>query len=526
LNSLCYTGRVRRSSRFFLLAFLCVSACSTASKHVIILFDGERRVADTEASTVRQLLQEQDIPFSDDDHIDPPLYAEVGRSATITVTRVEIKTATERLTIPFTRKFVRDEFYPDGKLRLIQLGANGTAEVTYAIIIESGQETGRRETARKTITPPKDEILAIGTQGSLANVSVIGTVAYIANGNAWVMRQSNTSKRPLTSTSDLDGRIFSLSADSRYLLFSRAADESSNALNTLWLVDTALLDEPPRPVAINDVLYAQLAPDARSIVYSTAEKTAGAPGWKAHNDLWLATDITSTQPIRQQYWKASIPSAFGWWGGNFSLSPDGQALAYAFADEVGLVDLSYKANADAPSRRPLKKFPPFTTRADWVWVPKLTWSPDNLFIMTTLHAPLDNPNLANESPEFQVWAFSRDGTVAAPLARQTGMWSEPVWSGWDDKRESRIAFGVALSPTDSERSRYALYAMDRDGGNKKQIFPQASDNGLTVVQTAWSPNTRQLIAVRDGDLWLYDFASSRWSQLTANNAGALPRWGR
>ncbi len=502
------------------------SACSTASKHVIILFDGERRVADTDAVTVRQLLQEQKIPFSEDDNIDPPLYAEVGRSATITITRVQLKSATERIPIPFTRKVVRDEFYPDGKLRLIQLGVNGIAEVTYAIIIEAGQETGRRETSRKVITPAKDEILAIGTQASLPNVSINGTVAYIANGNAWVMRQSNTSKRPLTTAGDLDGRVFSLSADSRYLLFSRTADESSNALNSLALIDTAVLDETPRALAINDVLYAQLAPDARSIVYSTAEKTVGAPGWKAHNDLWLAADITSTQPAKQQFWKPSVPSAFSWWGANFSMSPDGRALAYAFSDQVGLVDLSVRASPDIPSRRPLKKFPAFTTHADWVWIPQLTWSPDNQFIMTALHAPLDNPNLANDNPEFQVWAFSRDGTVAAPLAKQTGMWAAPVWSGWDDKRESRIAFGVALSPTDSERSRYALYAMDRDGGNKKQIFPQGNENGLTVVQTAWSPNVRQLIAVRDGDLWLYDFTTSRWSQLTANNASALPRWGK
>ncbi len=537
---ICYTWRVPRFPRLYLFVFACffalATACSTASKHVIILFDGERRVADTDATTVRQLLQEQKIPFSDDDHIDPPLYAQVERSATITITRVQIKTATERIPIPFTRKLVRDEFYPDGKLHLIQLGANGVAEVSFAIIVESGQETGRREISRRVITPAKDEILAIGTQGSLPTVPISGTVAYIANGNAWVMRQSNTNRRPLITTGDLDGRVFSLSADSRYLLFSRSADENSNSLNLLWLMDTVVLDEAPRALPISDVLYAQLATDARSIAYSTGEKTAGAPGWKAHNDLWLVTDITTTQPTKQQIWKASMPSAFGWWGANFALSSDARGMAYAFADEIGFVDLAAKPSLDNSSLRyPLKKFPPFTTHADWVWQPQLTWSPDNQFIMAALHSPLDSPNLANDNPTFEVWALSRDGSVAVALAKQTGMWAAPVWSGWDDKRESRIAFGIALSPTDSERSRYALYIMDRDGGNKKQIFPQkaagssipqANENGLTVVQVTWSPNARQLIAVREGDLWLYDLASTRWAQLTANSASALPRWAR
>jgi Tol biopolymer transport system component len=126
-----------------------------------------------------------------------------------------------------------------------------------------------------------------------------------------------------------------------------------------------------------------------------------------------------------------------------------------------------------------------------------------------------------------VWAFSRDGAVSAPLAKQTGMWASPQWSPFNDKRESNIAFGIALSSSDSERSRYGLSVMDRDGGNKKQIFPTpANESGLSVVQVAWSPNGKQLIAVRDGDLWLCDFATARWSQLTANGASALPRWGK
>ncbi|MBI3737790.1 MAG: DPP IV N-terminal domain-containing protein, partial [Chloroflexi bacterium] len=79
----------------------------------------------------------------------------------------------------------------------------------------------------------------------------------------------------------------------------------------------------------------------------------------------------------------------------------------------------------------------------------------------------------------------------------------------------------------SERSRYSLSVMDRDGGNKKQIFPTAAqENGLLIPSIAWSPNAKQLVAVRDGDLWLYDFASARWSQLTANGASALARWGK
>jgi hypothetical protein len=122
----------------------------------------------------------------------------------------------------------------------------------------------------------------------------------------------------------------------------------------------------------------------------------------------------------------------------------------------------------------------------------------------------------------------RDATVNASLAKQTGMWAKPLWSLPDARGESRIAFGVALAPSNSERSRCALVVMDRDGGNKQQIFPlsQSPEDGLTTMQIAWSPDARQLIAVRENDLWLYDVASSNWAQLTANGASSKPQWAK
>jgi hypothetical protein len=357
-----------------------------------------------------------------------------------------------------------------------------------------------------------------------------GTVAYLAHGNAWVMRHSSGEKRPLTATGDLDGRVFSLSADGRYLLFTRAADEKSSNLNALWIVNTFVLDDAPRALGVNDALYAQLSADARSIVYSTGEKTAGAPGWRAHNDLLMALlAIGDTNPLKtpQVIWKPNSRAPYAWWGANFAWAPDERAMAYAFANEIGFIELATRATDQNPTpRRALKNFAPFRTYADWVWVPQIAWSPDSRFVIGAVHAPLGNPSVATDDPVFEVWALARDGTVSAPLAKQTGMWAAPAWSPPGARNESQIAFGVALAPSNSERSRYALVVMDRDGGNKKQIFPTANEEGLIVVQVAWSPDARQLIAIRDGDLWLYDFASNKWAQMTANGASSLPRWGK
>ncbi|MCL5950459.1 MAG: G5 domain-containing protein [Chloroflexi bacterium] len=177
---------------------------------------------------------------------------------------MQVKTEKVQQAIPFERTLIRDESYPEGRMRVVQLGENGTIQIVYTITIENGQQVSRRETGRQIVLQPKDEILAIGTQGSLPSIPVAGMVTYLANENAWVMRNDSSDKRPLTTTGDLDGRVFSLSADGRYLLYSRAGAENSTVLNSVWLVDT-LVNDPPRQLPLQDVLYAELSGDARTV---------------------------------------------------------------------------------------------------------------------------------------------------------------------------------------------------------------------------------------------------------------------
>src|SRR5262249_5199755 len=160
----------------------------------------------------------------------------------------------------------------------------------------------------------------------------------------------------------------------------------------------------------------------------------------------------------------------------------------------------------------------YDTRGDWVWIPQLAWSPDGHFVAATIHAPPNGAERGEDATGFDLMLLSRDGKFSLPIARNTGMWAFPAWSPKDARGESKLAFGVAQNQVNSERSVYSLNIMDRDGSNREQIFPEVENalDGVKVVQFAWSPDVRQLIALRDGDLWLYDLASKQWSQLTAN----------
>jgi hypothetical protein len=216
----------------------------------------------------------------------------------------------------------------------------------------------------------------------------------------------------------------------------------------------------------------------------------------------------------------SAPAPYSWWGWNLAWSPDASTFAYALANQVGLVSTQER------ERRAINHFAYYNTRGDWVWVPQLAWSPDGHFVAATIHAPPNGAERGEDAMGFDLWLIARDGQLSVPLMRNTGMWAFPAWSPRDANGESKIVFGVAQNQVNSERSLYSLYLVDRDGSNRERIFPEIENalEGVRVVQLAWSPDATQLIALRDGDLWLYDLSAKAWFPLTANGDSRLARW--
>lgn len=585
---------------FYVLLVTLATACSS-NKRVVVLVDGERRVIETQAATVGEVLKQQNIVLGEQDRVEPPDYTPIERTATIQIVRVAVKTETTREPIEFERLYTKEENLPEGQVRVSRLGANGQAEIEYQVTYEDGREVSRREIARRVLQQPTNELDLIGTQGAVAPVNLTGTLAYIGKGNAWIVRGSTGDRRPLTTAGDLDGRVFDLSPDGKYLLFSRT---DAQKLNTLWVIDTVPFNAEARRVPIENALYAQWAPDGLALVaYTSAVKTQGAPGWNAYNDLNIATlygitetlqvsdtdiqtktvlvtptplpsdtppptatvdpnstpdpSVPTTLPLptytprpfgraitrtlyltstrvttisqtaktpitltNQVVIPRSAPAPYSWWGWNFQWSPDAKTFAYALADQVGLV------SPDAGARNPLDNFAYYNTRGDWVWIPQLAWSPDGHFVAATIHAPPNGAERGQDATGFDLWLLARDGKFTLPLVRNTGMWAFPAWSPRDARGESKLAFGVAQNQVNSERSLYSLYIMDRDGSNREQIFPEIENalDGVRVVQFTWSPDASRLIALREGDLWLYDLASKQWARLTANGDSKLARW--
>jgi Tol biopolymer transport system component len=383
----------------------------------------------------------------------------------------------------------------------------------------------RVPSARRVTKEPVDEIVVIGVSGTLPSVPVSGTIAYVANGNGWMMRGGSGGKRPLTFTGDLDQRVFELSPDGTQLLYTRKTEEEegsaqSGNLNNLWVVGTVVVGDDPQYLEMENVRSAEWSPDGTRIAYSTLEVTGGRPGWKAKNDLWIAS---ADGRDKAEIVPESAGGIYGWWGSALAWSPDGRTFAYGDPDEVGLLDLS------TGETETLLSFPAYMTYADWVWVPSISWSPDGRFLACTAHATsAAEGEVAAESPVFDVWVLSIDGQLKIPLVADAGMWASPAWSPagkrGSEPRGSRVAYSMAQNSLDSQASMYDLYLVDRDGSNESKLFPLHEEEGLEVPEVAWSPRGDELVLVRDGNLHLLSLTSGALRQLTADGGSSDPEW--
>jgi hypothetical protein len=491
---------------------------------ISILADNERRdIQLAPGTTVANALAQAGITLGTLDRVTPPLYSLIADGATVRVTRVLESFEVEQVAIPFQRQIVRNEALPPDETRLVQAGQEGLQEITYRIITEDGVETSRTPLRTTLLTEPVPEILMVGAAASFQTVAVKGALAFIDGGNAWILTRDSANRFPLVASADLDSRIFSLSPDGQWLLFSR---EDETHLNALFVVAT-FGSEQPFPLSIFDVVhFADWSPlEKRTIAFSTVQPTASAPGWQANNDLRLISFDENQKPSPGNTLLApNTEGAYSWWGTKFAWSPDGSRLAYTRPDEIGWI------SSAGGSRHPLLAFAPFHTRADWIWLPSIRWSPDGQFLFTVRHGEPVAQELPEESAVFDLVALPAGGGGAISLFEHAGMFAYPVPGPLIDRAYEQgynVAFLEAIRPLESDRSKYRLVIADRDGSNRNAVFPPDGEPGLSpgeAGEAKWSPDGMQIALIYGGNLWIVDLHSGESQQLTGDGQVTMVDW--
>jgi hypothetical protein len=507
---------------------------------VQLVVDGTARTFDfSNPMTVRQFLDEVEVETSPLDRVNPGLFTQITDGMTITIVRVTEEAECQEVPIGYDEVIRETINQEPGERTVARRGQDGSARVCEMVRYEDGVEVARDQTTRQILRDPVDQIVFIGVEDTLEPVAIEGTLAYISNGQATIIRNNSRNRQPLTVEGDLDGRVFDISADGRRLLFTRPTPETddSSFANDLWVIlDT--LNPTPVQLALSDVLSAEWRPNNDlTFSYSTASAEGGLQGWTAFNDLYImqidsqsgqAVDVEVIIDVDEYKDFGSFP----YWGTRFAWSPDGQKMAYAKSDGVGLVDLEEGGFSSY-----IIDFPHYELAIanGWVWQPTLAWSEDSQWVITTVHGPPYGEEDPINSIIFDVGIFNVNGSISIDnVLERTGIWASPSYSpmGTDEAgfQDWQIAYLQARNPLNSYSAEYDVMVADRDGSNPRTIFPPDGQPGLRPVDArdiepvVWSPSGRQIAIVYQGDLWVVEVATGLAQQVTDDGQTQSVRW--
>lgn len=519
------------TSILILVGFACSSSPPPPAPQeeisVQIEVDGRiQTVSIPDGSSVQTALDLAGITLTGKDRAEPAPVVSLTEDAEIQVIRVEEIIETEQVIIPFQVIRQPTENLPAGQEKLLQAGQNGLKEVASVRVFEDGLEISFEDVSSLELESAVDEIILVGVQSSIAPISLPSPLVYISNGNAWMMDQSTANRFLIVSTGDLDGRIFRLSGDGNWLLFTRT-EEDEDIINSLWAVEVKSYGDILVELDTENVIhYADWVPGLEQIfAFSSVEPRLSAPGWQANNDLEIKRFSVSgwTAPV-DILQETNYGGVYGWWGTDFQYSPGGELLVYASPDQIGII------NTEDQEKQVLLEIIPYKTQGDWAWMPGLGIGPLGNVIYSVDHTAQEGNLSTEESPVFDLVAIPLTGGGARTIVHDVGMFTYPLPSPIQAKPSGETSFQVAylqaVFPEQSATSNYRVFMMDRDGSNQHLIFPAQDKPGLqpSTDWGAWSPEEFEegsgylLAVIYEGNIWILDLETGDFWQVTGDGS--------
>jgi resuscitation-promoting factor RpfB len=157
---------------------------------------GVIRTVHLPAPNVAGLLSAAGVPLQETDTVVPSAISPVVDGMQIQVTRNRIERVTERIPLSPNARRVEDPDMNMSRQVVEDPGSAGTQDVTYAVAVVNGLETGRLPVANVVIAPARDSVVRVGTKPGteLPPVSdgfVWDSIAGCEAGGNWAINTGN-----------------------------------------------------------------------------------------------------------------------------------------------------------------------------------------------------------------------------------------------------------------------------------------------------------------------------------------------
>lgn len=137
----------------------------STDKTVVVTITADGQTTELEVQngcTVEEILDEQNIVLGEYDVVTPKLNQQIKRDREIVVNRVEYTFETVEETVPFETNYKESSLLHDGKAHVVQQGAEGYRQVTYATRIVDGEPVSEQELQVEMLAEPAEEIVLVG----------------------------------------------------------------------------------------------------------------------------------------------------------------------------------------------------------------------------------------------------------------------------------------------------------------------------------------------------------------------------
>jgi uncharacterized protein YabE (DUF348 family) len=149
-----------------------------SAKSVLINDGGTVRLVHLPAPNVAGLLAAVGIPLLESDQVAPGAAAPIVDGMQILVTRNRIERVTQRVPLPPNSRRIEDPEMNISRQVVEDPGSPGEQDVTFAVAMVNGVETGRLPVANVIITPAREAVVRVGTKPGTA-------LPTISDGNIW-----------------------------------------------------------------------------------------------------------------------------------------------------------------------------------------------------------------------------------------------------------------------------------------------------------------------------------------------------